>query len=81
MDRVIASEAVEKGVSEAEIRQGYTSGSSLRTFVAAADVADMAIFLASDAARKVTGQIMNVDGHLESFGGLNHGGASPPDRV
>lgn len=81
MDRVIASEAVEKGVSEAEIRQGYTSGSSLRTFVAASDVADMAIFLASDAARKVTGQIMNVDGHLESFGGLNHGGASPPDRV
>jgi len=73
MDRVIAAEAEEKGVSETEIRQGYTSSSSMRTFIAPSDIADMALFLASDSAAKVTGQVMNVDGHLESFGGLNQG--------
>ena len=73
MERVIAAEALEKGVSEEEIRKSYSIGSSLRTFVLPEDIADMALFLASNSAGKVTGQIMNVDGHLESFGGLNHG--------
>ena len=72
MERVIAAEAREKGVSEEEIRKSYSIGSSLRTFVLPEDIADMALFLASNSAGKVTGQIMNVDGHLESFGGLNH---------
>ena len=78
MDRVIAEEAAEKSVSEREIRESYTNGSSLRTFISPHDIASMALFLASDAASKVTGQVMNVDGHLESFGGLNHGLASEP---
>ena len=72
MDRVIKAEALEKGVQEQEIRDSYTSGSSMRTFISPNDIADMAWFLASDASSKVTGQIMNVDGHLESYGGLNH---------
>ena len=73
MDRVIAAEATNKRSSEAEIREGYANASSLRTFISSEDIASMALFLASDSASKVTGQIMNVDGHLESFGGLNHG--------
>ena len=73
MDRVIAAEATNKRSSEAEIREGYANASSLRTFISSDDIASMALFLASDSASKVTGQIMNVDGHLESFGGLNHG--------
>ncbi len=71
MDRVIAAEAAEKGRTEAAIRQHYTRGCSMRTFVSAQDIADMALFLASDAASKVSGQIMNVDGHLEYFGGMD----------
>ena len=71
MDRVIAAEASQKGVSEQEIRDGYTKSCSLRTFIDAQDIADMAMFLCSDQASRVTGQIMSVDGHLESFGGLD----------
>ena len=71
MDRVIAAEAKNKGVSEQEIRDGYTRGCSMRTFIDAEDIADMAVFLASDNAAKVTGQILNVDGHLENPGGLD----------
>ena len=71
MDRVIAAEARLKDVSEQQIRDSYTKGCSMRTFIDPEDIADMALFLSSDAASKVTGQIMNVDGHLESFGGLD----------
>jgi len=70
MDRVIAAEAKEKNLSESEVREKYTQGVSLRTFIKAQDIADMAMFLASPAASKITGQIMNVDGHVESVGGL-----------
>lgn len=72
MARVIAAEAAHKNLSEAQVRQKYTAGVSLRTFITAADIADAALFLASPAASKITGQIINVDGHLESVGGLEH---------
>lgn len=69
MNRVIAAEAKEKGLSEQQVRDNYTRSCSMRTFIGAQNIADMAIFLASEKASKVSGQIMNVDGHLESYGG------------
>lgn len=71
MDRVIAAEAARKKVSAQQIRQQYTSGVSLRTFINAQDIADTALFIASEGASKITGQIINVDGHLETIGGLD----------
>lgn len=62
IDRVIADEAVAKGVSENEVRAGYAAGVSLRRLVDADHVADMAVFLASDRAAMVTGQALAVDG-------------------
>ena len=64
MDGVIAREAAAKGRSPAEIRQGYAAGTAMRTFVEARDVANMAVFLASDAARHVSGQAISVDGFV-----------------
>lgn len=66
MDGVIAREAATKGVSPQAIRDGYAAGTSMRTFVRAEDVAAMAVFLASDAASRVSGQIIAVDGHTEN---------------
>lgn len=71
MDAVIAAEAASKNISQKQVRDKYNAGVSLRTFIAAEDIADAALFLASDAASKITGQIINVDGHLESVGGLD----------
>ena len=48
------------------IYQGYANGTSMRSFVTAEDVAAMAVFLGSDAARLVSGQIIAVDGHTEN---------------
>jgi NAD(P)-dependent dehydrogenase (short-subunit alcohol dehydrogenase family) len=39
----------------------------LRVFVDAADVAALAVFLASDAGRFISGQAIGVDGHTESL--------------
>lgn len=64
MDGVIAREAAAKGMAEAEVRRGYVQGVALRTFVEGADVANMAIFLASDKGRYITGQALSVDGYV-----------------
>ena len=65
MDRVIAKEAAARGIPEAELRQGYADCVSLNRFVTASDITDMALFLASPAAKNVSGMAMAVDGHTE----------------
>lgn len=67
MERVVQMEAKASGLSEEEVRAIYVKGTSLRTWVTADDLADMALFLASPAAGKVSGQVLAVDGHTESM--------------
>ncbi|MEM7271341.1 MAG: SDR family oxidoreductase [Pseudomonadota bacterium] len=64
MDGVIAREAAAKGRDPQEIRDGYASGTSMRTFVEAEDIANTAVFIASPAGRYITGQALSVDGHV-----------------
>jgi NAD(P)-dependent dehydrogenase (short-subunit alcohol dehydrogenase family) len=66
MEGVLSREAEAKGMTRDEVYEGYASGTSLRSFVEARDIADMAVFLASDAARMVSGQVIAVDGHTEN---------------
>ncbi|MYH58697.1 MAG: SDR family oxidoreductase [Boseongicola sp. SB0675_bin_26] len=67
MDRVVAMEATARGVDEAEVRRNHAAGVSMRTWVTAADVAGTVHFLASDAASRISGQILAVDGHTETL--------------
>lgn len=66
MEGVLAREAAAKGMSRDQVYQGYASGTSMRSFVEAQDVAEMAVFLGSEAARRVSGQVIAVDGHTEN---------------
>ena len=66
MEGVLEREAAVKGMTRDEVYAGYASGTSMRTFVEASDIANMAVFLASDAARRVSGQVIAVDGHTEN---------------
>jgi len=66
IDGVIEREASAKGTTPDVIRAGYEAGVSMRAFVTAQDVANMAVFLASDGARLVSGQVIPVDGHTEN---------------
>lgn len=62
IDRVIDAEAEAKGMSPEAVREGYASGTALRRLSDPEDVAHMALFLASDGARMVSGQALTVDG-------------------
>lgn len=66
MEGVLAREAAAKGMSRDDVYEGYAAGTSMRCFVEARDIADMAVFLASDGARRVSGQVISVDGHTEN---------------
>lgn len=67
MTRVIAAEAQERGSTPDAVRDEYTRGQSIKRFVEAGEIADMCLFLASPAARMVSGQAIAVDGHTETF--------------
>ena len=65
MERVIEAKAKSLGVKEESIQKDYESMVSLKTFVAKKDVSNMAVFLLSDQAQKISGQVMTVDGNTE----------------
>ncbi|AKZ61717.1 3-ketoacyl-ACP reductase [Herbaspirillum hiltneri N3] len=65
MDGVIAARAKTLGLSFDEMREDYVKKISLRRLVTTQDVAAMALFLASPAARNISGQAISVDGNLE----------------
>ena len=66
MEGVLERAAAAKGMTRDEVYRGYAMGTSMRSFVTAEDVANMAVFLGSDAARLVSGQTIAVDGHTEN---------------
>lgn len=53
--------ANERGVTAEEVRAEAASGVPLKTISTPEDIANMALFLASDQARTITGQAINVD--------------------
>ncbi len=67
IDGVIERDAAKRGRSAAEIRRLYERQTSLRSFVAAEDIASTAYFLASDQGAMISGQAIGVDGHTESL--------------
>lgn len=60
MDSVIAKRARAVGVSAEAMRQQYVRPSALGRMVDARDVSRMVLFLCSDAARNLTGQVLEV---------------------
>ena len=65
MKRVNEAKAKSLGISEKEQQEDYESMVSLKTFVDKEDIANMALFLLSNEAHKISGQIMTVDGNTE----------------
>ena len=63
MEAVLVAEAKAKGMTRDQVYEGYAKGTSMQSFVEAKDIANMAVFLASDGARLVSGQVIAVDGH------------------
>jgi len=67
IDGVIERDAASRGMQPQQIRDIYLRQTSMRTFVDAEDVAEMAYFLTSAAGAKISGQALAVDGHTEGL--------------
>jgi NAD(P)-dependent dehydrogenase (short-subunit alcohol dehydrogenase family) len=65
MNGVIGARAATAGVSAQAMREEYLRKISLRRMVTVEDVAAMALFLCSPAARNLSGQAISVDGNME----------------
>jgi NAD(P)-dependent dehydrogenase (short-subunit alcohol dehydrogenase family) len=68
INRVIDAKAKALGISFEEQKQRSLEKVSMRTMVSPQDIANMALFLASDAGKHVTGQAISVCGGVEMLG-------------
>jgi len=64
MDRVLEARAVASGRSLDEERASALVNQSLKTFTDAKEIAALAMFLASDAAKTISGQALSIDGDM-----------------
>jgi NAD(P)-dependent dehydrogenase (short-subunit alcohol dehydrogenase family) len=62
VERVIDAKARGLGISNDEMRERLLSSVSLKTMVSAQDIANTALFLASDAGKHISGQAISVCG-------------------
>jgi NAD(P)-dependent dehydrogenase (short-subunit alcohol dehydrogenase family) len=62
VERIVAAKAEQLGVSRDEILARMVEGTALKTTVTAQDIANTALFLASDAGRHISGQAISVCG-------------------
>ena len=62
VERIMAAKAQGLGITKEEVRSRMVEGVSLKTTVTAQDVANTALFLASDAGRHISGQSISVCG-------------------
>ncbi len=65
IDRVIKAKADSLSIDENQVREDFEGMASLKTFVDKEDIANMVVFLLSDEASRVSGQVMTVDGNTE----------------
>ncbi len=67
MERVIAAHASAEGIEASAVREMYSQGVSMATFIDPQDVADLTLYLSSDAGRSISGQVIAVDGNTETL--------------
>jgi len=67
IENVINKDAEERGVSALTIRNVYQRQTSMRLFVDAEDIANMAVYLASGLGASISGQSISIDGHTEGL--------------
>ena len=62
---MIAAKAQARGVAFEAMHQEYVETSSMKRLISPQDIANMILYLCSDAGRLVSGQAIGVDGNIE----------------
>ena len=63
--KILADKAKEEGKSISEMEEEYLKYISMRCWIHPREIGDLAVFLASEKAKHITGQFIAVDGHME----------------
>lgn len=67
IERVIAAKAAATGIDHEKTREQMLETTSLRSTVSAQEIADMAVYLASNAGRHITGQAISICAGLRYY--------------
>ena len=67
IDGVIEKEAAYRKTSTEKVKKAYLNQTSLKTFVDAEEVVGMVVYLISPLAKKISGQMLVIDGHTENL--------------
>ena len=67
IEDVIKKEAEYRNTSTDKIKSSYLNQTSLKTFIESEEVVGMIIYLLSPLAKKITGQMLVIDGHTETL--------------
>ncbi len=67
IENVIKDEAEYRNASAEKIRSAYLNQTSLKTFIDVEEVVGMIVYLVSPLAKKITGQMLVIDGNTESL--------------
>lgn len=67
MERVINAHAEADGLDPDAVRRMYAIGTSMQCYVEPEEIADLIVYLCSDYARHISGQIIGVDGNTETL--------------
>jgi NAD(P)-dependent dehydrogenase (short-subunit alcohol dehydrogenase family) len=68
LERVVRADSAATGRSVEELRAEAVRDTALKAFVSPQDVADMILYLCSDAGRRISGQAIPVDAFTYSAG-------------
>jgi NAD(P)-dependent dehydrogenase (short-subunit alcohol dehydrogenase family) len=64
-ERVFRGRAEASGQSIEEVKRQGLAGQSLKALVDPIDIAALAVFLASDAGKSISGQVLPIDGDMQ----------------
>lgn len=67
MERVIAAHAKTDGIDPDVVRRMYAIGTSMQCYVDPEEISQLIVFLCSDWAKNISGQIVGVDGNTETL--------------
>jgi NAD(P)-dependent dehydrogenase (short-subunit alcohol dehydrogenase family) len=67
INRVIAAKADARGIPFEAMYEEYVAQASMRRMVSAQDIANMILYLCSEAGSLISGQAVSVDGHIEAL--------------
>ena len=67
IESVIKNEAMYRNTTPEKIKDSYLSQTSLKAFIDADEVIGMIVYLLSPLAKKITGQMLVIDGHTETL--------------